>query len=259
MNINTIQESFQAAVANSVRLLPQGVDRYQIFTPFHFDDGDHFVITLRKDQSGDLIITDEGHTYMHMSYQMDLASIKDGTRNKLIESALEKYKITESEGKIFAKIDDLENAGNIFYSFIQCLVSITDISYLSRERVVSTFMEDFKDFIKETVSPERYTFSYHDLEHDPDGKYAVDCRINGMSRPLHIYAIRQDGTCRDTTISILQFQKWNVPFTAMGIFEDQEQISRKVLSRFTDVCDRQFSSLVANRERIGHYLQKQIG
>ena len=258
MNIVAIQDSFKSAVTESVRLFPEGINRCRVFTPFHFDDGDHFVIVLRKDENGNLTITDEGHTYMHMSYHMDLSSLKDGVRNKIIEGVLEKYKVMESEGTIFANIDDMANAGNVFYSFIQCLMSIADVSYLSRERVASTFIADFQQFIGETVDPEEFIFDYHDEAHDPDGRYLVDCRINSMAIPLHIYAIGDDTKCRDTTIGILQCQNWDIPFRAMGIFADQEQISRKVLSRFTDVCDRQFSSLVTSRERIKGYLQSQM-
>ncbi len=258
MNVNAIQDSFKTTVDKSVRLFPEGVNRYQIFTPFHFDDGDHFVITLQKEDSGNWIITDEGHTYMHMSYQMDLSSLEHGRRNSIIETALGKYGIEEREGQIFARIDRVENAGNIFYNFIQCLVSITNVSYWSQERVASTFMEDFKKILTDTIGPQRIEFDYRDKSHDPDGKYLVDCRVNGMPRPVHVYAIKNDDKCRDTTINILQFQSWEIPFHALGIFEDQEQINRKVLSRFTDVCDRQFSSLVTNRKNIEGYFQKQF-
>ena len=259
MNIDAIQDSFKATLIESIRLIPEGVNRYRISTPFHFDDGDHFVIALREDEKGHWIITDEGHTYMHMSYHLDLPSLEKGNRNKIIEDALERYGVIEKEGQILTQIDELTNAGNVFYNFIQCLINITDVSYLSRERVASTFMEDFRQFIGETVEPERYIFEYSDNEHDPNGKYAVDCRINGMVRPLHIYAIGNDDKCRDTTIGILQFQRWNRSFLTLGIFEDQEQINRKVLSRFTDVCDRQFSSLAQNQERIKDFFTEQMG
>lgn len=256
MNTDVIQSSFKASVDDSVQLFPEGTDRYLVFTPFHFDDGDHFVIVLRKNHSGNWVITDEGHTYMHMSYYMDLSSLSSGNRNKIIESNLEKYNVQEEEGRLIAQISDIARAGDVLYYFIRCLISITDISYLSRERVTSTFMEDFKQFIGESVSPDRIEFNYRDKSRDRDGMYKVDCRVNGMERPLHIYAIGNNDKCRDTTIIILQFQKWKVPFFSIGIFEDQEIINRKVLSRFTDFCDRQFSSLGANRDKIGNFIKE---
>ncbi len=259
MNIETIQESFKSTVAASVSLFPEGVNRYQIVTPFHFDDGDHFVIVLRKNGSDDWILTDEGHTYMHMSYHMDLSLLEQGTRNTIIESALEKYGMEEKEGQIVVPLDNFANAGNIFYNFIQCLVSITDASYLSRERVASTFMDNFKEFIYKNIPEEKFELNYRDESHDPDGKYLVDCRVNGMARPVHVYAIGTNDKCRDTTIGILQCRKnWNLSFLALGIFEDQEQINRKVLSRFTDVCDRQFSSLATNQEAVNDFLAEQM-
>jgi len=36
----------------------------------------------------------------------------------------------------------------------------------------------------------------------------------------------------------------------MAIFEDHEQIKRKVLARFSNVSEKQFFSLSVNRERI---------
>jgi len=258
MRTEAIQQSFKESVAKSVELFPEGEDRYKVFTPFHFDDGDHFVVVLKQAPNRNWVITDEGHTYMHMSYDEDLSSFSSGNRNEIIENALEKYGVKESDGKLFASIDEMTCAGNVLYNFIQCLIQITDVSYLSRERVVSTFKEDFKCFIEESVSEERVNFDYREEKNDPEGKYKVDCRINGMDRPLHVYAITGDDKCNVTTITILQHQSWNLPFFSLGVFEDQEQISRKALSRFTDVCDRQFSSLVNNKEKIKKFFEEQI-
>lgn len=127
-----------------------------------------------------------------------------------------------------------------------------------RERVRSTFMEDFRSFMEEKVPENRRKFDWNDAQHDPDGKYIVDCRVNGMARPLLVYALPGDDKVRDATIGLLQLERWGVQFRSVGVFEDQEEINRKVLARFSDVCEKQYSSLAANKDRIGKYLEEAL-
>jgi len=65
---------FKEKVSEAVRLYEEEVNRYRVFTPFTFDDGDGFSIVLLKNGNG-WVITDEGHTFMHMSYEMDMAAL----------------------------------------------------------------------------------------------------------------------------------------------------------------------------------------
>jgi hypothetical protein len=77
-----------------------------------------------------------------------------------------------------------------------------------------------------------------------------------MARPLFIYALQADDKVRDATISVLKYEGWGLPFRTVGIFEDQEQVNRKVLARFSDVADKQFSNLSGNKERISRFLEE---
>ena len=79
-----------------------------------------------------------------------------------------------------------------------------------------------------------------------------------MPTSLLISALNGDSKTRDATIALLQFEKWGMPFQSMAIFENQEAIGRRVLARFTDVCDKQFSSLKSNRERIQKFLLENL-
>src|SRR2546426_6370302 len=119
-------------------------------------------------------------------------------------------------------------------------------------------MEDFRHLMEEAVPENRRAFDWHEPQHDPEAKYTVDCRINGILRPVFVYGLPNDDRTRDAMISMLQFERWGLTFRSVAIFEDQETINRKVLARFSDVCEKQFSSLGTNRERIERYLQETL-
>ena len=52
------------------------------------------------------------------------------------------FEVEDRSGELILDVSDV-HYGEALYDFIQALLKITDVSYLSRERVQSTFMEDF--------------------------------------------------------------------------------------------------------------------
>jgi len=253
MSIEYILQDFNKKVSKQIQLREDGVRRFRVFTPFRFDDGDHLVIVLRENEFGKWELTDNGHTFMHLSYKLDEKSLEEGTRNRIIIRTLAEFGVSDTEGKLVIEIED-EKYGNTLYDFIQAIMRINDVNYLSRERVKSTFMDDFRAFMEKQVPKERMKFNWNHAEFDPRGSYAVDCHINQRNRPLMIFALYNDTRTRDATITLHQFERWGLEYESVSIFENQEEINRKVLARYSDVSGKQYSNLTANRDRISRYL-----
>ncbi|MCY4001245.1 MAG: DUF1828 domain-containing protein [Bacteroidetes bacterium] len=256
MDIALVEKSFQEKLSKDIRVQQQGINRFLVFTPFKFDDGDHFVIVLRLD-SDRAILTDEAHTYMHLSYWFDQQDLLMDRFESVIENTLSDYGIQDIDGELILEVPD-HQYGDALYTFVQVLLKLSDASYLVYEYVRSQFMDDFRSLIIETVAPNRFIFDWNDPTLDPDKKYMIDCRVHDSADPLFVMGLNSDSKTRDATIALLQYQQWGIPFQSMAIFHDQELINPKVLARFTDVCDKHFSIITMNQDDIQSYLSARI-
>ena len=123
MNTQAVEQSFREKVCAKIRIVLEDKDRYRVFTPFLFEDGDHLSIVLRK-QNGAWLLSDEGHTYMHLTYDLDEKDFQKGTRQKIISNALSAFRVEDRDGELIARVSE-DRFGDALYSFVQALLKVT--------------------------------------------------------------------------------------------------------------------------------------
>ena len=215
MNAKDIATAFREKVCNEIHVTSEGVDRYRVVTPFEFDDGDGIVVVLKRTGS-EWQLTDEAHTFMRLTYDMDETDLFRGTRQKLIANALDMSCVEDRDGELVLAVPD-ERFGDALFSFVQAILRISDVTYLSRERVRTAFKDDFRSLLEQVIPAERRAFDWRDPLADPQGNYTVDCRVNGIETSLFIYGLANDNQTNAATIAIHQFEKWKVKFRTLGV------------------------------------------
>ena len=99
MNVVKIRDEFKSRVCEQIDLEPEGEGRFLVKTPFRFEDGDHFVITLKR-EGEHWIISDEASTLMHMSYWMNTKDMESGNRKEIVENSLSAYSVQNRDGEL---------------------------------------------------------------------------------------------------------------------------------------------------------------
>ena len=254
MSIKSIEKDFIDNVSAKIRVLPDGKNRFRVLTPFRFDDGDHITIVLKKDAEG-WVLSDEGHTYMHLTYDIREEQLFSGTRHQIISNALSAFKVEDRFGELMLPVQEAR-FGDALYAFAQALVKTGDVLCLSREHAQSVFMEDFQTLLQEIVPEADTCFDWHDPDRDREKRYTVDCRINSRPAPLFVYALSNDNRIRDATIKVQKAIQWDISFRPIGIFQDRAAANQKVVGRFDDVCGVQFPSIEGNRQKIADYIKQ---
>ena len=116
------ERKFHECVSAEVRTVADGPDRFRVFTPFRFEDGDHLVIVLKREGDG-WVLSDEAHTWMHLSLDGDERGRHEGAREKVVSGVLSRFGVEDRDGELVADVPDYRR-GEAFYAFAQALIEI---------------------------------------------------------------------------------------------------------------------------------------
>ncbi len=204
-------------------------DNVAISLPMTSRDGDHITVYAHMENGG-WRVSDMGTTLMRLSYDHDLGKLLSGPREKLYTSTLAESGLAEDDGNIYIDVpaDDLVHG---LFVLGQGLSRIESLGLWTRSRVESTFYDDLRGVLAETVPPEEIEADYIVPNIQNASDYPVDFRITTPGRPLYLFGVNGRDKARLTTIILQYLMRHASPFDSMVVCQDSEELSRADRSR----------------------------
>lgn len=255
LNREELQKRLSGVLASEVTLHPYGEREMRVEVPFHFPDGDGFVVYFRDVGEGQMEITDHAHTLMHLGYATDVERLYRGTRGLTFERIRTRHGIEDRDGELVVR-HAADEAPRGLFAFVQALLEVSDLRNLDRETVRSTFVEDVRELL--TGAFDEIAVDYVDAENDRKRKFPIPYVLNGVRKPIAIFDITTDESAASAVAIAGQHARWGrTDFHLVAIEQDQEQLTRQHVAWISDLFDKQFATLDDNEDRIVGYLREQ--
>lgn len=250
-----IERNIAETLCGGIRVVQKGLERYEVITPFTFDDGDVLPIILKRKGDG-WEITDEGRTFLYLSYY-DIDMNYETRKNVLSKILSSHFMEGGDDGILKMPRVSGEDLAHAVYTFAQGVIKASDFSIWKKEFTRRLFMEGFREFMEELGRTYPTEFQYHDKQLDPKKIYPIDCSLLlTNSKRVNLFAVSGDSKAKNSVITMMHYERFKAPFTNCVLFENEEVLARKTLIQVADVADKTFSSLEVARDRLRSYLEK---
>lgn len=245
LDISRLERSLCDRLCTTVRIQTRDDGVLMLDTPFTFPDGDHFPIYLSETRTGGIVLSDRGHTLMHISYEHDVDAFYDGARASLREQIALEHGIKEDEG-VFSVEAPPDQLAESLFRFGQALTKIYNLTFLSRDHVASTFYEDLKSTLFGMIGEDKLEIDHVPADIPDAVHYPVDYRLEGRDgSSVFIYGVPNKDKARLTTIMLSHFLLHQLSFDSIIVFENQQEIPRLDVARLTNVAGTAVASLSA--------------
>lgn len=259
MSLNTltaITTDITKTLHAEISLSQRGIKEYRVDVPFYFADGDALKIILRETSDNEWLLTDEGHTLMHLSYN-DIEIDDGATRRSLFDKIILSHFMENADGRLTMPRIPSDGVGPAVFTFAQGLMKVADMAMWRREHVKSMFMDDFKKTIPRAVGNRIYHLNYSDPHIDPAANYPIDCLVEGANGlKFHIYIANSNDKAQESTISMLYYTTRGVKNPNCVVFDSTSNLSKKNRDRVSDTADKTLSSLDAVPEFLPAFIEK---
>ncbi len=244
MNATDMETTLCRALCGSVKVRERGDALWQVDTPWMFPDGDGYSIYVSQAPTGGLRISDQGLTMMRLSYENDIAKLREGTRGRLLTQVLADAGLSEDDGEFYLDAT-AENLGTSVMRIGQALTRVHDLTFLNRLRVESTFYEDLREKLRTVVGAERLTEGYVVPGVANARDYPVDYFVSGGTSALYLFGVPNRDKARLATIILQHLVRAGQDFNSMVVFQNAADLPRADLGRLMNAANDMIDSLDA--------------
>lgn len=246
MNIHSVQASLRRRLSTGFEVYERRPGDYQLIVPISHEDGDMVDIYLRDSPRGEnyIQICDFGMTLMRLSYTLDITA---PTRQQVFDSILINNGVKNDNGNLYLDAP----IGKLYESILQfagCAQKVCNMRYWSREVVQSTFYDDLSDYITSTLTQFTPVPNRSPLPNYPI--ISVDWTLTHSGRDFYVYGVRGNNKAKSVAISLLEFQKAELPFVSLVVHENIFDLGRKESTYLTKNADSQYPVLDDFRESV---------
>lgn len=239
LDADTLQKLLYQQLCEELRVHQCAEGELMVDTQFRFPDGDTFPIHLSECGDGDcrLRFSDEGDTFMRISYEHDVDSFFKGTRGVLLEHILSEGGVEWEEGALTVRTSQ-EGLAEALFRFGQALTRVYDLTLstcTSRPAAASTFYGNLFDLLCLCAGSENVQRNYSpDVPHAES--YLVDYRVDSLNaEPLFVFGVDNVDKVRLTTVKLAHLRRHKVIFAPLAIFKNRSEIPAEDVSRLVDI------------------------
>jgi len=212
---------------------------WQLIFPVFHEDGDMIDIFVSSSptKNGWVRIRDVGLTLMRLSYVFE---VNTPTKERILETLLVQNGVMEDEGEFYLDSPPDMVFQNVM-QFVGLVQKVCNMRLWQRDTIKSLFYEELESFVLESLEVFKPKKNVIPLENYP--VLEVDYVLETERKPFYLYGVGSQDKAKTAAIGLLEFQKAQIPFMGVIVYEDMVGLPKKASTYLTKNADKQFTSL----------------
>jgi hypothetical protein len=213
---------------------------YQIYSPYHYDDGDMFIVFIEQLDNNTLCLKDFGSTYMSM---YGLSNIEK--YDYAFEKVLKSHGLSEAESGEISLTFDVSEFDKKLNDYFMGITKLTSTEYFEKERNTNRFYSHF-NYIMNTNFRSKFALQQKVY---PLGEDFSECKIpwaiseSGMNHPVFLFPVSGSDSLKETIIISHELNRANFISFNCSIYNNVDTLAKKDTKRANELFEKQINSL----------------